>query len=217
MKKLLPVILLTCLATSAFSLDLSVGAGTTVGGFSQTAYYENYLFDSQKIVRTTIPFGFFAYVDATYGLVSVGFTMNGNTHTTNTMVDFFGTLINESDDEYSSGFLSFSLLGKFPFALGPVSMFPIAGIEYDLILYYHDDTGAALDTTNLDRFWFKVGVGSDIKIFKGLYVRPLALIGFKLLNADERQDVQDAEDAGATKARMTDVVFEGGVQVGWRF
>jgi hypothetical protein len=160
----------------------------------------------------------FAYFDATYGMAAIGFRANGNTRQNITTVISGSTVdLAPTDDDYSSGFISFSLLGRYPFAVGPVSIFPLAGFEYDLILDHHDDTGAELDTTGLDQFWFKIGVGSDIKIYKGLYVRPLVLLGFKLLNADEKKRVQDTLDSCASSARCTDFVFEGGVQAGWRF
>jgi hypothetical protein len=84
---------------------------------------------------------------------------------------------------------------KYPFALNPLSLFPLFGIEYDLILYYKDETGAYLDTTDLSQFWFKLGVGADIVVYKGLYVRPQALLGFKLHDQDERDWQETAQGA----------------------
>lgn len=218
MKKLLVIFLLTCLATGVFALDLSAGGGISVGGFSSTYYYEDLIVDSFRRRSCTAPFDIRTYIDATYAVAAVGFRANGNTRSSYMYVSGGSTFYPApTDDDYDWGFLSFSVLGKYPFALGPVTIFPLAGIEYDLILYRHDETGAALSTGGLDQFWFKLGAGSDIGIFKSLYVRPLALIGFKLLNADEKKDVQDTLDAGASLARITDFAFEGGVQIGWRF
>jgi len=218
MKKLLVVSALTCLATAVFAFDLSAGGGISVGGFSSTYYYEDLIVDSLTERSCTVPFAVSAYFDATYALAAIGFRANGNTHTTYKIVTGGGTFYPApADDDYDWGFLSFSVLGKYPFVLGPVIIFPLAGIEYDLILYRHDETGAALSTGGLDQFWFKLGAGSDIDIYKSLYVRPLALIGFKLLNTDEKKKVQDTLDAGASLARITDFAFDGGVQVGWRF
>jgi hypothetical protein len=224
MKKLMAASLLLCLAAEVFAIELSAGGGMTVGSLSQTAYYEQYIFDTWKIADTTVPFGFQAYFDATYGMAAIGFTMNGNTHTVSTITFGASTVTTPSDDDNRSGFLSFSLLGRYPFTLGPVSIFPLAGIEFDMNLYWKDVDGNDLkasltdqEKADLNRFWFTFGVGSDIGLYKGLYVRPLVLLGFKLLNAAEQQDIQDATTAGATVARKTDFLFEGGVQVGWRF
>ncbi|MCX7030022.1 MAG: hypothetical protein NTU62_07870 [Spirochaetes bacterium] len=185
----------------------------TVGSFSQTAYCEEYLvWDSRKDVQTTVPFGFSAYFDATYGVAAVGFRANGNTHTKTTQVILGTTIISDADDENSAGFLSLSLLGKYPFALGPVSLFPLFGIKYDLKAPLTDQEKA-----DLNQFWFKAGVGADIRILKGLYVRPQVLLGFKLLSQAEREQIETRLGDGATVARKTDFVFEGGVQAGWRF
>jgi opacity protein-like surface antigen len=218
MKKLLAVSLLACLAATAFALDLSAGAGGTVGSFSSTYHYEEWgLVDAYTDHWTTLPFGFSAFFDATYAIASIGFRANGNTRLQNTTV-IFGSEIKPPavDDNYSSGFLSLSLLGRYPFALGQFSLFPLAGVEYDVILYYHDENGADLDKTDLSQFWFKFGAGADIPIVKGLYIRPLALFGFKLLNSDEKSTLANAK-ANAASASFVDFLFEGGVQAGWRF
>jgi hypothetical protein len=227
MKKLLPVILLLCLATAAFGLEFSAGAGATVGGFWQTEYYEDYvvIYDERKIMDATVAVSFSAWFDAMYGMASIGFRANGLTHRTITNVGPFAPAGSESDTDERWGYLSFSLLGRYPFALGPVRLFPLLGIEYDLNLYHKDSDGTDLKASltdeekgYLNQFWFKFGVGADITLSKRLYVRPLALIGFKFLNAAEKQVIQDAIDTGgASVARKTDLVFAGGVQVGWRF
>jgi len=218
MKKLLVVSLLTCLATGVFAFDLSAGGGISVGAFSSTYYFEDLIVDSSRTRSTTAPFAISAYFDATYALAAFGFKANGNTHTPYKRVAGGTTTYpTPSDDDYAWGFLSFSVLGRYPFALGPVTIFPLAGIEYDLILYGHDETGAELSTGGLDQFWFKIGAGSDITISRNLYNRPIALFGLKLLNADEKKKVQDTLDSGASLARITDFAFDGGVQVGWRF
>jgi hypothetical protein len=219
MKKPLAVPLLLSLSAVAFAFDLSAGIGGTVGTFSSTFYYENLgIFDSFKERSCTVPVAFTAFIDATFGMAAIGFCANGNTRqNVTTVISGSTTDWAPSDDECRSGFLSMSLLGKYPFALGPVSLFPLLGIEYDLILYRKDVGGNDLSIDNLDQFWFKAGAGADITLYRGLYIRPLVLSGFKLLNADEKKRVQDTIDAGASSSRCTDFVFEGGVQVGWRF
>lgn len=226
MKKLLPVILLTCLATVAFGLDFSAGASATVGTFSSTYHYTEWTVDEWTERWTTVPFDFTAYFDATYGMAAVGFRANGSTRYVLkwTLGAFsFDNSGDDIEDENRSGFLSFCLLGRYPFALGPVSLFPLLGVEYDLNLYYKDvdgnDLKAALteqEKADLNQFWFKLGAGADITLYKGLYVRPLALFGFKLLNSAEKDTLENAK-ANAASARYTDFLFEGGVMVGWRF
>lgn len=225
MKKLCAIALFAVLAASAFALDLSAGGGLTLGSFSQTTYYAPIgIFDSTETVLTTVPFGFSAYFDATYGVAAVGLQVNGNTHSVSTMIWGVNTIITPSDDNNRSGFLTMSLLGRYPFKLGPVSLFPLLGIEYDLNLYWKDDVGTDLKASLtadekawLNQFWFKAGAGADFFVYKSLYVRPLVLLGFKLLNQGEKDAIDAAITAGATTARKTDFVIEAGVQAGWRF
>jgi hypothetical protein len=226
MKKLLVVLLLLCLACAAFALDLSAGIGGNAGAFSSTYHYEEWVVDQWTERWTTVPFGFSAYFDATYGEAAIGFRANGSTHYilkwTAGAFSYDNTDSN-IEDNHQSGFLSFTLLGRYPFTLGPVILFPLLGIEYDLNLYSKDENGADLKVSMTDQqkadhnqFWFKFGVGADIGVYKGLYVRPLALLGFKLLNSSEETDLQDAK-TNAASASYIDFVFEGGVQAGWRF
>ncbi len=226
MKKLLVVPLLICLATAAFAIDLSAGIGGNVGAFSSTYHYEEWVVDQWTERWTTVPFEFSAYFDATYGQAAIGFRANGSTHYvlkwTAGAFSYDNTASNIEDNN-RSGFLSLALLGRYPFTLGSVTLFPLLGIEYDLNLYYQDETGVDLkasmtdqEKTDLNQFWLKFGVGADIGVYKGLYVRPLALLGFKVLNSAEKTDLQDAK-ANATSASYVDFVFEAGVQAGWRF
>jgi hypothetical protein len=147
MKKLPVVPLLLCLASTAFAIDLSAGMGGTVGGFSATYHYGDLRFDEFTECWTTVPFGFSPYVIATYGMAAIGFRANGSTRDRVMSTAAAVKWDDFDDDDHSSGFLSFSLLGRYPFALGPVSGFPLAGIEYDL--------EASMDTqekADLDQF-----------------------------------------------------------------
>ena len=94
--------------------------------------------------------------------------------------------------------------GPLPFALGPVSLFPLLGIEYDLNLYLKDADGTDLkagltdqEKADLNQFWFKAGAGADFVVYKGLYVRPLVLMGFKLLTRENGRRSRTAIDAAA--------------------
>jgi hypothetical protein len=226
MKRRLAISLLLCLSATAFAIDLSAGGGMTVGSFCSTYNYTEWVVDEWTERWTSVPVGFVAFLDATYGVAAIGYRANGSTQYilkwTAGAFSFDNTNSDIEDDD-RSGFLSIALLGRYPFALGQVSLFPLLGIEYDLNLCYQDENGADLkasltdqENADLNQFWFKAGVGADISISKSLYVRPLVLLGFKLLNSAEKADLQDARD-NAASARYIDFTFEGGVQAGWRF
>jgi hypothetical protein len=233
MKRLLIVALFAALAVSAFGIDLSAGAGATIGGFSSRTHFEPYIivpalpiwtYDSRTELLTTVPFAATVYFDATYAMAAFGFRANGDPHQTIRSVDGSTVDTTESDLDERSGFLSFSLLGRYPFEIGSVTLFPLLGIEYDLNVPKAadgTDLKAALPEEErpwLNQFWFKAGAGADFVVYKGLYIRPLVLMGFKLLNQGEKNHLQDAIDTfGVTTARTTDFVLEAGVQAGWRF
>jgi len=231
---MLIIVLFVALAVSAFGLDidLSAGVSATVGGFSQTTRFEPYViipglweYDSRTEILAATPFGVAAYFDATYALAAFGFRANGDPHRTITTVDGATIDTNETVLDRRSGFLTFSLLGRYPFAVGPVTLFPLLGIEYDLNLYVKAADGTDLkaaipeeERAWLNQFWFKSGVGADILVYQGLYVRPLVVLGFKILDPGEKNRLQEGIDNfDATVARTTDFVIEAGVQAGWRF
>ncbi len=114
---------------------------------------------------------------------------------------------------------------RYPFALGPVSIFPLAGIEYDLNLYWKDVDGNDLKASLTTRrrptstsSGSSSGSGSDIGLYKGLYVRPLVLFGLQTPECARESTISRTRSTPARHvARKTDFLFEGGVQVGWRF
>ncbi|MDR1307316.1 MAG: hypothetical protein LBK74_07060 [Treponema sp.] len=97
--------------------------------------------------------------------------------------------------------MGFSVLGKYPFTLGPVTLFPLAGIDYIVYL-----TGtypkADLQKTNgvhrnvaadFNTLWFKFGGGVDIPVMEKLFVRVEALYGFGLENKFQKNGEDEAE------------------------
>jgi opacity protein-like surface antigen len=97
--------------------------------------------------------------------------------------------------------MGFSVLGKYPFTLGPVTLFPLAGIDYIVYLtgtYPKADTGktngvhrnVALDFNTL---WFKFGGGVDIPVMEKLFVRVEALYGFGLENKFQKNGEDEAK------------------------
>jgi hypothetical protein len=63
-------------------------------------------------------------------------------------------------------FVSLGVSGEFPITFGSITVFPIAGVEYDLNLSYTDSAGndlrASMDSTAktmLERFYVKGGLG----------------------------------------------------------
>ena len=225
MKKLLPVLVLALLAAGTYALDFGAGGGVSVATACRQFSAEQYgIWDSYKDRFTTVPVGFTAFFDATYAQVAVGLLTNGNTHETWTGVIGGSTITNGADDNYCSGFLSLALMGKYPFALGRFTVFPLLGIQYDMNLWARDETGVDLKASmtdqqkaELNQFWFKGGAGVDFTLAKNLSLRSQVTLGFKLLNQAERDRVETAESGGAMKVSQVDTTLDLGVSLQYRF
>ncbi|MDR2049203.1 MAG: hypothetical protein LBP69_07085, partial [Treponema sp.] len=112
---------------------------------------------------------------------------------------------NETERTYTkmSFNIGFSVLGKYPFQLGRIILFPLAGIDYIVYLTgtypkadlwktngVHQNTAADFNT-----LWFKFGGGVDIPLKERLFVRVEALYGFGLENKFQK----NGEDEAATQ------------------
>jgi outer membrane protein W len=98
------------------------------------------------------------------------------------------------DFEMNSTQFGFTLLGKFPFAAGPVTVFPLAGIDYQIFLsgeangftIKRDDMSGSYQDM-FDAFSLVVGAGLDYNITDKLYLRGELLANFKLESDFERE------------------------------
>ena len=153
MKRILTILFILTISVSAFSLGISAGVGadaaygwstlsTTFGGTTST------------MTISDVPLNFKGFIDFTYVEASVGYMMvNGYTSITKPA----NTTTNSTD---KTGSLSLSLMAKYPFNLGPVTLFPLAGFQYVMNLSATDSSGhdqkaamSADNKANLDQFW----------------------------------------------------------------
>jgi len=172
-KGLLAVILTVFLAGGVFAQSpFSVGGGV--------------LFDMADLGygRTRVPagappvflsvehvgFGAWGFLDARFAELSVGF-MGGPTE---------WYLENDEEATYHGSFaaLDFSLLGRFPFALvgGRVSVFPLLGVGYNLVLLSQRiGEGYPESPSHLSNFRIQFGAGGDFGISERAFVRTSVL------------------------------------------
>ncbi|GHV88013.1 hypothetical protein AGMMS50267_03730 [Spirochaetia bacterium] len=136
-------------------------------------------------------FGGYLFFDATYVEASIG--------------------LSSSKSGGSQTDMQFSLLGKYPFSVGSVVFFPMLGVEYNMILakengygdkfgtqyyswYFYDDgteTSEKVDISDLNTFWFKLGVGSDIPLSNKIYLRGEYLFGLAILSRVDENDYKE--------------------------
>jgi opacity protein-like surface antigen len=189
-KRCLLILTILCLcAFSAFSLDsgkkslvpdFSVSAGGRIfynGMFNIWDFSNNYNHTFTSMVRNGLygnhGFGIGGFFDATY--VEIG-------------LDFiFGSFkpiskYYSGDFEMKSTQFGFSILGKYPFAVGDMTVFPLLGIDYQIFIsgeaygisVSHDDCDDMYDA-----FSFAVGGGLDYNLGGKLYLRGELLFNFK--------------------------------------
>jgi len=124
-------------------------------------------------------FGAFAFLDVTYAEIDTYFAYGLITGITETKV---GTAAAVKKDEDGGGVLQFgfSLLGKYPVDLGGVTIFPLIGFDYNIVLTADNKfkgNGKAMD---LSQFGFLAGIGGDIKINGPLFIRLEGLLHMRL-------------------------------------
>ena len=229
MKKLL---LLSAFAASALAfspalrgLELSAGLGGSASPYMETARVASGADYSTREFQT-MHYGVFGYVDATYVEASAGIGWSSGITSLHIVdgLDVFG----ESVDVVYSGsdamtYLSLGLLFKYPFDMTDFYVFPILGVEYDLNLGYKDGEGndlkadmSAEERANLDMLWLKAGCGLDIPIAGRLYLRPEALVAYKVISKLD-QDWVDDHSAGMDTTYWRTVKADIRFLAGWKF
>jgi hypothetical protein len=138
---------------------LSAGAGGVfVMGFGARDYE-----DDTKTLSLDLGGGGFAFLDATFVELSVGYAYGRTT----IRVETGGQTTKDSD---ALSVLDVDLLGKYPVNLGRISLFPLFGVNYQHAFSPDDE--------NIWRIRF--GGGMDYKFTEKLYLRGQALFGVRL-------------------------------------
>jgi len=171
MKKLIAVMLiLVCVGTALSALDKSAGGGLSFGvsfypsvkeGFNASDY-SGILDDATVSVWTgavlgsllgpQTSLGAYGFYDLTYLEATIGFNYVG----------FFLPAV------------EVGLYGKYPIDMGGFTLFPMAGIEADLLF-------ALLPGFEI---WLRGGVGADIDLTSTMFLRPELLYGVGFVNGN---------------------------------
>lgn len=218
MKKLLAAIVFTAFSISGvFAIGMSAGVGPSVASTSWST--------SMSASGTTasgtdaiVPFGAQIFFDATYVQLSAGYIMA-------TKATLSGTGMTTTSYDNNLGYLTFAALGKYPLKVGPVTLFPLGGIEYDLNVnhpssggYFEGSNALLANPTSSDynQFWIKGGVGADVALGGHFFVRPEALYGFKPLNSDEQALVNAAKSSGVSSVSLVFSTLDLSVLFGYK-
>jgi hypothetical protein len=114
--------------------------------------------------------------------------------------------------------LDIGLLGKYPFAVNEkLSVFPLLGISYRIMLAVKDQAGNAMGNSagDFSALWFRAGGGLDLSFTDHLYVRGGLLYGLRLANKFESDTVDSL--SGADANTLLGHGLEVRIAVGYRF
>jgi hypothetical protein len=110
--------------------------------------------------------------------------------------------------------LGFSLLGKYPIEMGPITLFPLLGITYNMVLTskmknkYNDrleeiDEKTGPNFYHQSQFGLLAGGGLDFPLTDTLYLRGEALFGLYFANKVLRDMRYEENEDPFTKAKTT--------------
>jgi len=143
--------------------------------------------------------GFCFFVDLTYLELDLG----GKYY--NLKLKQNGYDLKETQSYFNIGFM-----GKYPFSLNDrFSLFPLAGFDFQFLTKVKDKQGGQsvtidrsdlsdnnIDENYFDRIVFNFGIGMDITLVKGLFLRGMFIYGINF-NTEQQKDAIDViKDAG---------------------
>ena len=143
-------------------------------------------------------FVFDAFLDVKYAVLQFGFGGSSG----NVKVEGEATAIKNS-------YLNIGVLGKYPFIIKNVKLFPLLGFDTDIALNVKFNDHEYDKKDDFNRFWLDVGLGADIPITGGLFLRPQALFGFSPSGAPKIYTY----DAGSN----SEIKFNIAAGLGWKF
>ena len=143
-------------------------------------------------------FSFDGFLDVKYAALQVG--ISGS----------MGSINQKGSNATKNTYLNIGIFGKFPFKIKTIKLFPLLGFDTDIALNVKFDDREYNKKDELNRFWLDVGLGADIPITGGLFVRPQALFGFSPSGAPKIYT-----QSGAKK--HSEIKFNIAAGLGWKF
>jgi len=171
MKKSISLLVLLALVAAGAFAQVSLSAG---GGLLFDLSLNNGVeVAGEKSGMDATSFGGFVFFDATYVEVDIGFTYG--------LLDSY--VGSSSADGGSMLALNFALLGKYPIPVGSFTIFPLLGVNYNLVLSHEDKDGNSNDKAgDLSQFGILAGMGADFNLTTALYLRAEALFQLRFAN-----------------------------------
>jgi len=234
-KKLVFLLLLAALlAGGAFAQTSSLGiGGTFTADFIRLAWTKDYTdiapagFQKSMLNQNIAGGGFFAYVDITYVILSLGMGF----YDISPVNSDAKKQMDDDKKKISLTTVDISLFGKYPIPLGGALLFPLLGVDFKIAVSADDiyegerffntffAPGGAV-SEYWSSVWIKFGVGGDLPLGDKFYIRPMILYGFGTVPKFFRETVASMASSASLAIRAADVIFHGldvKVAVGYKF
>jgi hypothetical protein len=179
MKKCISVLVLCALvAGGAFAVDFAIGGGllTDISGNNGIKLSdEGYdIYDGYRCTS----FGVQAFFDITYVEIGLYYAFGSMTRVVQVNDE------KASDSAGSVGQVGFSLLGKYPIEVGSMLIFPMFGIDYNMVLSWKYQGENVLGDESasewLSQLGFLAGLGVDFSMNEKLFLRTTGLFHLRL-------------------------------------
>jgi len=172
-KKVVLVLLMAALvAGGVFADGLSAGGGLLFDLSGNNGVKSG---DAYAGIRNT-SFGAYGFFDATYVEIDVSFARGSLTMVAE------GGGASASADAGSVMQLGLGIMGKYPIELGSVVLFPLFGINYNMVLSWSVDGESYDKPGDLSQLGILGGVGADFGLTDSLYIRAEGLFQLRLAN-----------------------------------
>lgn len=207
MKKIVGCVAALCMTCAAFALDISVGGEADF----------SHMFSVQKVgdekrKTSTNVIGVHAFGDFQYALVSLG----GNF----SVGDVKMSMGSESDSApIRTQYFTVKMLGKFPFSLGFVRLYPMAGFQFSfLTAAKYDGTKIDLDSEvkkEFNHYDFLLGLGADFNVTPHIFVRATPTFGIQMNTPESYKEAKRYADHMKVKSSYNAFFFNMGLGIGY--
>lgn len=213
MKKIFSIITFFIVFTTgifALELPLSIGFGGLLDyNFTNiSADHVDYAL-SGKLGYSTFNYGLFTFFDAYYVEAGLGFAGIATSIKTDAALPKANGGIDPEDINLTGNMLILSLYGKFPFNFDGFSIYPLVGIEGQIVLamLYAEDSPKGWNNkkkwdsyqgsvTDWSAFWFRVGAGADFFLSDSFFIRSELTYGLKANTSREKLIIENLANDG---------------------
>jgi len=181
MKKSISILVLLVLVAAGAFAQMSVGGGLLYDYSGNNGVKASFLGSDFYMGTTNSSFGAFGFIDFDYveinmsiarGSIKLLYEVPGTSNDAD-----FGTAIQ----------LGLSVLGKYPIDLGSITLFPLLGLNYNMVLSLEDKDGRKYsDAGDWSQFGLQAGLGLNFSFSDSLYLLAEAL--FQLRFPSKFQD-----------------------------